>query len=191
MEFAFSLLFGLALGFTLTIPPGPMNALIAFQSVRSLRGGIITGVGAMSADLVLGVLVYAVHAVLDLGAVLRWVYLVGAVVMTVFGVRILLRVGAPEPPSRSGIRTYTQAVLVGVSNPFQIAWWLTAGLAFAYLGGLVLFVGLFAAIAIWVVAFPYALHLGTRRHPEVARAVVYVSVALMLAFAAYFVLLAW
>ena len=190
MEFAFSLLFGLALGFSLTIPPGPMNALIAFRSVRSLRGGIITGFGAMSADLVLGVFVYALHAELDLGAVLRWVYLVGAVVMAVFGVRILLHAGGPEPPPLSGIRTYTQAVLVGVSNPFQIAWWLTAGLAFAYLGGVVLFFGLFVAIAIWVVMFPYALHVGTRRRPGVARAVVYASVALMLVFAAYFLLLA-
>ncbi|MGI0130612.1 MAG: lysine transporter LysE, partial [Thermoplasmata archaeon] len=76
------------------------------------------------------------------------------------------------------------------SNPFQIVWWLTAGLAFAYLGGLVLFVALFAAIALWVLAFPSALHLGTRRRPGAARAVVYVSAVILFAFAAYFLVLA-
>ena len=191
MELAFALVLGVALGFSLTIPPGPMNALIASQTVRSLHAGIITGLGAMSADLVLGVLVYVLRTEIDFGSVVRWVYLIGAFVMAFLGCRLLYRAERPTPENASAIRTYSQGVLVGISNPFQIVWWFTAGLAFAYLGGLVLFVGLFAAIAVWVVVFPHALHLGTRRRPEVARAVVYGSSAIMLVFAAYFVLLAW
>lgn len=191
MAYVYLLLLGFALGFSLTIPPGPMNALIAARAVRSLRSGILTGFGAMSADLVLMAVVYAVHTVVDVGSVIRFVYLLGAVVMVAFGGALLLRKEEPPSTEASSIRTYSQAVVLGVSNPFQIFWWLTAGLAFAYLGGFVLFVGLFAAVAIWVVSFPYAVHLGTQRHPEVARAVVYVSVALMFVFAAYFVWLAW
>ncbi len=190
MQFAFDLLFGFALGFSLTIPPGPMNALIASRAVHSLRAGVLTGVGAMSADLILGLLVYGLRSLVDLGAIVRWVYLVGAAVMVVFGVRLLQRSGAAPAEPTAGFRTYSQAILLGLSNPFQIVWWLTAGLAFAYLGGVVLFVGLFAAIVVWVVTFPYALHLGTRGRPRVARAVVYASAALMFGFAAYFVLLA-
>ncbi len=191
MEPVIALVFGLALGFSLTISPGPMNALIASQTVVSLRRGILTGVGAMSADLILGGLVYGLRAEIDVGAILRWVYLGGAVVMVFFGCRLLFRNAAPSPEAGSEVRTYAQAVLVGVTNPFQIVWWLTAGLAFAYLGGLVLFLGLFAAIGTWVVVFPYALHLGTRGRPEVGRAVTYVSSALMFTFAAYFVFRAW
>lgn len=190
MELAFAFVFGLALGFSLTIPPGPMNALIASQTVRSLERGILTGLGAMSADLVLAVVVYALRSEVDLNSVLREVYLVGACVMAFLGVRLLLRRPEVAVEEASDVRTYSQAVLVGVTNPVQIAWWLTAGVAFAYLGGAVLFFGLFAAIAVWVVAFPYALHLGTRRRPGAARAVVVVSCAIMLAFAAYFVVLA-
>jgi threonine/homoserine/homoserine lactone efflux protein len=186
----YALLFGLALGFSLTIPPGPMNALIASQSVRSLRSGIITGLGAMSADLVLGVLVYLLRFEVDLGSVARWADLVGAGVMVFLGLRLLARRSAEVVVPPSGMRTYSQAVVVGILNPFQIVWWFTAGLAFACLGGVVLFVGLFAAIGVWVVVFPYALHLGTRRRPGAARAVVYVSAAIMFAFAAYFVVLA-
>jgi threonine/homoserine/homoserine lactone efflux protein len=190
LEIAFSFVFGLALGFSLTIPPGPMNALIASQTVRSLRSGIITGFGAMSADLALGIVVYALRTVVDLSSIARGIYLVGAVVMVVFGIRLLRRGPSPGPETTAGIRTFSQAVLVGVTNPFQIGWWLTAGLAFAYLGGLVLFAGLFGAIAVWVVAFPYALHLGTRGRPGIDRAVVYASAAIMFVFAGYFAVLA-
>jgi threonine/homoserine/homoserine lactone efflux protein len=187
---AFDLGVGLLLGFSLTIPPGPMNAFIAAQSVRSFREGFTAGLGAMSADLVLGILVYSLHAELDLSAGLPWIYLFGAGVMVYLGIGLLRgATGRPSPPT-SGSRTYTKALGLGISNPFQIVWWLTAGLAFAYLGGWVLFVALFGAIAVWIVAFPWAIHAGTERRPRVARAVLVVSAVAMFGFAAYFLVLA-
>jgi threonine/homoserine/homoserine lactone efflux protein len=186
----FDLGFGLLLGFSLTIPPGPMNAFMAAQSVRSFREGVTAGLGAMSADLVLGVLVYAVHSVVDLSAFLRAIYLLGAGVMLYLGVGVLRRASTHPPPETTGLRTYTKALGLGVSNPFQIVWWLTVGLAFAYLGGWVLFVGLFGAIAVWVVAFPWAVHTGTERRPRVARAVILASGIVIFGFAAYFLFLA-
>ncbi|MFI5413631.1 MAG: LysE family translocator [Candidatus Lutacidiplasmatales archaeon] len=186
----FELAFGLLLGFSLTIPPGPMNAYIASQSVRSLREGITTGVGAMSADLALGILVYVAHTQVDLAGELRGVYLLGAAVMIVLGVGLLRRGSTGPPPQTSGARTYAKAFGIGISNPFQIVWWLTAGLAFAYLGGLLLFVGLFGAIAVWIVVFPWLVHAGTEGRPGVARGVLVVSGALFFAFAGYFLFLA-
>jgi len=182
--------FGLALGFSLTIPPGPMNAFIVARSVRSFREGVTAGLGAMSADLVLGGVVYALHDSFDFASVIRWVYVLGAVVMVYLGVGLLRQ--RPEDVGRetAGIRTYTNAIGLGLSNPFQIIWWLTVGLAFAYLGGWVLFVGLFGAIAIWIVVFPWAVHLGAAREPRFARAAVAGSAVLIFLFAAYFVLLA-
>ncbi len=188
--FVFELAFGLVLGFSLTIPPGPMNAFIAAQSVRSFREGVTAGVGAMSADLILGVLVYVLHSAVDLSAGLRWIYLVGAGVMVYLGIGLLRGVSSRSPPETEGIRTYTKALALGVSNPFQVVWWLTAGLAFAYFGGWVLFVGLFGAIAVWVVAFPWGVHAGTERRPSIARAVLVVSGVVIFAFAVYFLFLA-
>ncbi len=52
MNFA-SLFSGLLLGYSLAVPPGPMNALIAAWSLRSFRHGFTVGVGAMSADFLL------------------------------------------------------------------------------------------------------------------------------------------
>ena len=104
MSIAYLVLVGLALGFTLTIPPGPMNALIAVRSVRSLRAGITTGFGAMTADLVLGILVYLLHSLVNLSPVVRWVEAGGAVVMALFAYRVLTRDAQAAPPDR--VRTF-------------------------------------------------------------------------------------
>jgi threonine/homoserine/homoserine lactone efflux protein len=190
VAFAYVFAFGLLLGFSLTIPPGPMNALIAAQSVVSMRRGVITGLGAMSADLVLGVAVYLLETHVDLHEFVRWVYVLGCGVMAFFGYRLLARRSAGAAPETGELRTYSAALGVGISNPFQILWWLTAGLAFAYLGGLVLFVGLFGAIAVWIVVFPWAMHAGVRHRPRVGQLVTWVSGGLMVAFAVYFAVLA-
>jgi threonine/homoserine/homoserine lactone efflux protein len=181
---------GLLLGFTLTAPPGPMNVLIASQAVRSLRRGIVTGMGAMSADAILGVVVYVLSRTTDVTAFVRPIYILGCVVMGYFGYRLL----APRPPTAAPpagtARTYSTSLLIGLSNPFQILWWLTAGLAFAYVGGVLLFTGLFCAIAVWIVAFPYAISTGAQRSPAVERWITYGSGFIMIAFAAYFAFLA-
>ena len=186
----FDLAFGLVLGFSLTIPPGPMNAFIVAHSVRSFRSGVTAGLGAMSADLVLGGVVFALRSAVDLSAEVRWVYVLGATVMVYFGVGLLRPPKEVDSTEVAGVRTYTSALALGLSNPFQILWWLTAGLAFAYFGGWVLFVGLFGAIAIWIVAFPWAVHLGTGQRPRLGRALVVCSAALMFGFAGYFLFLA-
>ena len=47
----YSLVAGIAIGLSLAVPPGPMNALIAAESVkRSYVDGIKLGMGAMTAD---------------------------------------------------------------------------------------------------------------------------------------------
>ncbi len=190
MNNAYEVLVGLALGFSLTIPPGPMNALIASRSVRSLRQGVLTGFGAMSADAVLGVVVFVLSSLVDLHTVVREIYVLGAVVMGYFGFRLLWIQNRPATIEVSDARTYSTAFGVGVSNPFQILWWLTAGLAFAYLGGAALFAGLFGAIAIWIVVFPWVLRRGAERSPRFEKAVTIVSAGIMVFFAAYFVYLA-
>jgi threonine/homoserine/homoserine lactone efflux protein len=190
MAVAEELAFGLALGFSLVIPPGPMNALIASLAVRSARAGFVTGLGAMTADLVLGLLVFGLRSVVDLTVYLRALYVLGAVVMGYFAYRLWVRRNAPPAEEAPPTRTFYQALALGLSNPAQILWWLTAGLAFAYLGGVVLFAGIFVAILVWIVVFPTLIHHGSRRYPAVRTGVSLVSVAIMIAFAGYFVFLA-
>ncbi len=181
--------FGAALGFSLVVPPGPMNAWIASVSARSFRAGFVTGLGAMTADAVLGAAVYLLDRSIDLAGIVRYVYAVGTAVMAFLAYRLLRRPG-PEGAPLDGPRQYVRAWLIGLSNPFQLVWWLTAGVAFAYLGGILLLLGLFAAILAWVVGFPLAVRAGTRGRPGLARAVRLGSAAILIAFAAYFAALA-
>jgi threonine/homoserine/homoserine lactone efflux protein len=190
MNFPYEVGVGLLLGFSLTVPPGPMNAFIASQSVRSLRRGVVTGLGAMSSDAILASVVFGLSTLVDLGSFVRAVYLLGCGVMGYLGYRLLAPHPLPVAAGPGAVRTYTTALAVGLSNPFQILWWLTAGLAFAYLGGLAVFVGLFGAIAIWIVVFPFALSVGVRRQPSLERWVTYASGAILIGFAVYFAWLA-
>jgi len=190
MEAVYALALGLLLGFTLAFPPGPNNALIAWQTTRSLRSGIITGLGALSADVMMGVLVFGLRSEANLGSVVRGIFLIGAGVKVFLGLRLLRSPRQSAPQQDGGTRTYLQAVVVGISSPFAIVWWFTSGLAFAFLGGVVMFVGLYLAVLLWILAFPVVLHMGTKRRPGTARAVLYVSSAVMFAYAGYFVFLA-
>ena len=182
-------LFGVVLGFSLAAPPGPMNAWIAARSTRSWRAGAITGLGAMTADALLGAAVFVLDGAVDLSAAVRYVYALGAAVMLLFAVRLLRRPAGGEEPAAGGRWTYLRALGLGVSNPFQVVWWLTAGVAFAYLGGAVLLLGLFGAIAVWVVSFPAAVRGGARRFPSFERIVRVASGAILLGFVGYFVTL--
>ena len=182
------ILYGLALGFSLTVPPGPMNALIASQTAtRGLRNGILTGAGAMTADMMLGVTVYAAKSLVDMHSVIKSLYLLGGAVLIILTYSMLRR-GNTLPPEELKSRTYSRAVVIGITNPFQILWWLTAGIAFAYLGGMVLLAALFTAVAVWIVVFPVLISTGTRKHPGASRAVSVASAAIMLLFACYFLL---
>jgi len=183
-----SVLFGVVLGFSLAVPPGPMNAWIAAVAARSYRSGVVTGLGAMTADGVLGAAVFLLERAVDLHAAVRFVYLLGAGVMGYLGLH-LLRSTALVESDLPDERTFLRALGIGLSNPFQVVWWLTAGVAFAYLGGAVLLLGLFGAILVWVTAFPWAIRAGARRHPSFERAVRLASAAILLAFAGYFVAL--
>lgn len=182
--------FGLVLGFSLCVPPGPMNALIAARSATAWKAGLYTGLGALTADAILGVLVFSFQSIVDLSALIRWIYALGSIVMLVLAFLILRPHRSERPVAPADVAVYSQGVVVGLSNPFQIIWWLTAGVAFAYVGGAPLFVGLFGAIVVWVVVFPWLIRSGTERYPAIEPWIRYVSAALMVVFAAYFALLA-
>jgi len=182
------LLLGLLLGLSLVVPPGPMNAWIAAGAARSVRTGVLTGLGAMAADALLGAVVYGLDRSVDLHEVVRYVYVVGAGFLVYLAWRLARSRPSDADRPREGI-VFAKAFALGISNPFQIVWWLTVGVGFAYLGGLVLLLGLFAAIAVWIVVFPSAVHAGTTRRAGLDRAVVLASAAILLGFAVYFVAL--
>ncbi|MHB9288206.1 LysE family transporter [Halobacteriales archaeon Cl-PHB] len=126
---------GVVFGLALAAPPGPMNAVIAEESVlRGWLAGFRAGLGAMTADacfLVLSLLgvVTAIDAyprlrglMVLVGGGLMWYFAVGAVesARDTFGAAT----AADRAASGKGFR---KAFVLALTNPYQILFWLTVG----------------------------------------------------------------
>ena len=206
-----TVLAGVAFGLALAAPPGPMNAVIAEESVlRGWRAGFKTGLGAMTADVLFFLLALAgvVTFIRGVPAVQDALFLVGGALMLYFaygamrGARGSFRTEA-APESRG----FRKAFVLSASNPYQILFWLTAGVglltpgtvdvlsyASASLSGLVvvetgsaaLIVGLFCGVAGWIVGFPAALSAAESRAESFAPVVAYGSAVVLAGFGLYF-----
>jgi threonine/homoserine/homoserine lactone efflux protein len=209
-----TMLAGAAFGLALAAPPGPMNAIIAEESVvRGWRAGFSAGLGAMTADLLFFVLALggAVTVVEQYPTVRAGMVTVGGVLMLYFArdtVRNVQAVQTPDPTETG--RGFRKALVLGLSNPYQILFWVTVGAGlltpgeldvFAVVpilgdrlaggevvqtGSAALVVGLFGGIACWIVAFPALLVAGRRRTDAFAPAVAVLSAVVLAGFGVWF-----
>jgi threonine/homoserine/homoserine lactone efflux protein len=195
---AVSLLAGVALGLSLAAPPGPMNAVIAEESVaRGWKSGFAAGLGAMTADAcffvlaLVGVVAFVenaptVHAVMvGVGGVLLLYYAYGAV-------RDAGSFSEAEAADGSGFR---KAFSLALANPYQVTWWLTAGVGLLNPGevsafglelsaanGALTVAGFFAGILLWITVFPAALRAAGERVDALGRGVAYASAVVLALF---------
>lgn len=200
---------GAVFGLALAAPPGPMNAIIAEESVlRGWGAGFKAGLGAMSADFCFFLLaLVGVVAIIDDLPVLRGVMVgVGGLLMLYFAydaARDVQATLAPEAEATSQSKGFRKAFVLALTNPYQILFWLTVGVGLlergthdllaetpyageALAGTLVvqtgsaaLIVGLFGGIVVWIVGFPATLVAAGRRIEELTP-VVAVASALVL-----------
>jgi len=259
---------GAVFGLALAAPPGPMNAVIAEESVlRGWLAGFTAGLGAMTADAVFFVLsLGGVVAFLDEAPTVRAVMVgAGGLLMLYFayGAARDLRgaslagddgdtgadggtdagTGADGSPSAGtdaddnvdsatatgtveaadatadggglrasapGTRGFRKALLLALTNPYQILFWLTVGVGLlrpgtvdalaalpvvgADLAGLLvvetgspaLLAGLFCGILVWVVGFPATLVRVGRRVDAFAPAVAALSAVVLAGFGVAF-----
>ena len=203
---------GVAFGLALAAPPGPMNAIIAEESVRGgWKAGFTTGLGAMSADILFFGLALAgvVTFIREFSALQDALFLVGGALMLYFAYGAIKgarrEFSADSAPKRRG---FTKAFALSVSNPYQILFWLTAGVglltpgtvdvlsyASESLAGVLvvetgspaLVAGLFAGVAGWIVGFPAALTAAESRTEALAPAVAYGSAVVLAGFGLYFI----
>jgi len=131
-----SLLAGVVFGLALAAPPGPMNAVIAEESVNNgWVAGARTGLGAMTADAVffvcslLGVVAFVERfptvraAMVGVGGVLMLYFAYGAAADATGGVDAVQTDGAAARVT-TGFR---KAFVLALTNPYQILFWLTIG----------------------------------------------------------------
>jgi len=207
---------GVVFGLALAAPPGPMNAIIAEESVlRGWTAGFKAGLGAMSADFCFFLLsLVGVVAVIDDLPTLRGVMVgVGGLLMLYFAygaARDVRATLAPEGDTAGESKGFRKAFVLALTNPYQILFWLTVGVGLLrqgthdllaetpYLGDALagtlvvqtgsaaLLAGLFAGIVVWIVGFPAALVAAGRRVDRLTPAVAVVSALVLGGFGVAF-----
>ena len=210
-----SLVAGAAFGLALAAPPGPMNAVIAEESVvRGWVAGVRAGLGALVADALFALLAFlGLVAVVERLPALRGVMVTaGGLLMLYFALDAARSAEATltgSGPDSAG-RGFTKAFVLAVTNPYQILFWLTVGvgllesgeldvlarlplvgdsLAGAFVvqtGSIALIAGLFGGIVVWVVSFPAALTTARRRVDAVEPLVAAVSALVLAGFGVLF-----
>ena len=133
-ELVTTTLAGVVFGLALAAPPGPMNAIIAEESVlRGWLAGFRAGLGAMSADLCfLGLSLAGFVAALNGLPRLRGaMVLVGGALMWYFAVDAARSTRATLAPDAGGDsaggKGFQKAFVLAMTNPYQILFWLTVG----------------------------------------------------------------
>lgn len=206
--------FGAIFGLALAAPPGPMNAVIAEESVlRGWIAGFGAGLGAMTADAIFLVLAYlgAVRAVETVPALRDAMVGLGGVLLLYFAYGAVK--GAAADWTEADVpdsRGFWKALVLALTNPYQIVFWLTVGVGLlqpgtvdvlAYTpyvgdtltdvlvvetGSPALIVGFFAGIGLWITGFPASLVVAGRRTDRFAPAVAYSSAVLLTGFGLWF-----
>ncbi len=146
-------LLGIILGLSLAGPPGAVNSIIANESLKSKMHGTSVGAGAMSADFTFFLIVYFLRSYINLG-ILKFIYIIGGLFMLYLGMAVL----KSKMPSKSRKGNYFIGLSMGLTNPFQILWWLTAGFFLLKELSILSVAGLFSGIIIWIFTFPYAIN---------------------------------
>ncbi len=185
-----AVLLGLGLGLSLAAPPGPMNALIARESSRhGAWAGIRVGMGAPVADVIyLAVLLFGLGDLLDRPVVIRSAAALGALLMAYFAIQTWNgRAGAKASDQPA---TFVAGLAAALTNPYQVAWWLSGGFVFLQVQGLPGVGGLVAGIFGWVVVFSFLMAHGASRWKWFAPVVAMVSAALLAVFSGLLALVA-
>ena len=207
-----TVLAGAVFGLAIAAPPGPMNAVIAEESVlRGWTAGFRAGLGAMVADVCFFFLALfgAVTVVERFPTVRGLAFAIGGVLMLYFAY------GAARDASDSRdelateeSRGFRKAFVLAITNPFQIAFWLTIGVGLLEPGRIdvlgvlpvtglsgvlvvatgspALLVGFFAGIVVWIVGFPATLVAAERRAAGIGPTVAYASALVLAGFGVLF-----
>jgi threonine/homoserine/homoserine lactone efflux protein len=181
-----SLLTGALFAWSLAAIPGPGNALIAHEAARrGMLAGITTGLGAITADLVMFLLMwFGVLPIVERFPLVQVAMgVVGTVVLVRFAWDAYRAARSPARVEGAARGSFARSFVAIVSSPLNHVWWLTAGATFLRENGAVAMGGFFAALLAWVAAWSWLARLGAARVRRFAELVGYASAAILLVFA--------
>jgi|WetSurMetagenome_2_1015567.scaffolds.fasta_scaffold76279_2 threonine/homoserine/homoserine lactone efflux protein len=162
MSDLYSLMAGIILGLTLAVPPGPVNALIAAESARrSWISGILADLGSMTADLTFLILTVVGVTVLLTGSLARNIIsALGGLILLYFAIDTLksYRGMTQESGDAGAGNPYVKGLVMGLTNPLGILWWVTAGAAFIALFNVLGVIGFMLGLLLWGCCFSVFVH---------------------------------
>jgi len=92
--------------------------------------------------------------------------------------------GAPERPA--GKSSFTLGLTMGLTNPYQLGWWIAIGANMIADYGLSIAIGFFAGIVAWTLILTGTVHAGVRRYQRLAPIIAALSAVIMAAFGVWF-----
>lgn len=161
MDFYY-LIKGLVIGFSIAAPVGPIGVLCIRRTLaEGLFFGLITGMGAATADAIYGCI--AGFGLTFISSLLIdhqiWIRLVGGVFLCYLGIKTFLTMPHEQAPSAKGnglVGAYTSTFFLTLTNPMTILSFaaIFAGLGVASTGGNyasagMLVLGVFTGSALW------------------------------------------
>ncbi|WP_393970780.1 LysE family translocator [Oxyplasma meridianum] len=183
-----AIVLGISLGISLAAPPGPITAMIVDRSMTSVMKGFMIGMGAMSADFTLMIITLGFRSLVDLASYDSYIFLMGGIFF------IFLSVGVFRSRYSDGIKSprknmnYFSGLLLGLVNPMQIAWWLTAGLSVFQRFGTEPFYFLFIGIVLWVAFLTLAINRSVVKYgKKMAEAIKIFSFIILASFGVVFI----
>lgn len=190
------LLTGVALGVSIAAPPGPVAALSAQQVVsRSWLSGWLVLLGATVADGVFFVLTFYGLARFVTPTFRSLLFVFGGVLMLYLAISTVRnarkrQIGA-SPPRRgrwamSGRSPFLLGLSIGLTNPFQLGWWIAIGAGMVATFGSSIAAGFFIGILAWTLIFSAIVHAGVTRYERVAPLIAYGSAIIMVCFGVWF-----
>ena len=189
------LLIGVALGLSIAAPPGPVTALSAQQlASRSWLSGWLVMLGATAADAVFFVLTYYGVARLVTPAERNLLFVLGGALMLYLALSTVKKAtgvdGVSSPlDARSSLAETSPFLLgfsMGLTNPYQLGWWVAIGAGMVAEFGGSIAVGFFIGILSWTLIFTQIVHAGVTRYQHLSPAIAYASAALMAGFGLWF-----
>ena len=140
--------FGIAMGLSLAAPPGPVNAMIATEATRSKLHGFSVGLGATTADFTYFVVMLIFGPSIPT-ADINYFYMMGGFLM----LYLAYRISKPTKLQTKPRGNYLIGYALAISSPFNLAWWLTAGLFMLKNASAYSILGLFIGILAWIFIF--------------------------------------
>ncbi len=181
-----SIVAGIVLGLSLAVPPGPVNAAIAAAAARgSYVNGIKIGLGAMTSDFTYLILTVIGVAVLLTGTLARnLISVIGGLILLYYAYSTLksYKKSANIQDSAGTGNHYLTGLVMGLTNPMGILWWVTAGAAFVAMFNVLGVAGFMLGLFTWVSAFSVFVFYAGKKVDIVYPAIIIGSGLMMLFF---------